>query len=147
MVSDISMNNFPYEFDEQQNLIIVDMNCNETVNFLHDVDYRLYMRYKWLIVNTAEGDAAGVDNKMNLTLFDDLPVLPSSEVYYYHNEEIVLIYRTEIDQPLIIEPFPAGNNSLTQRRQNLQQITFFASLVITNNDTLHHLDDYQYVHT
>lgn len=65
------------------------------------------------------------------------------------------LYRTGSNRPLITEVygeidiknerfFDYRLTAITsRRRQNLQGFTFQASMVITNNDTLNHLTDYQ----
>lgn len=57
-----------------------------------------------------------------------------------------------MSEPLILETFGEYENQVftdrrsvdgpVKRRQNLQGITLRASMVITNNDTIHHLEDY-----
>ncbi len=62
------------------------------------------------------------------------------------------VYRTAINQPLIVETF--YQNSLSDgreltaisRRRNLGGIELRASMVVTNNDSLNHLDDYRDKH-
>lgn len=62
------------------------------------------------------------------------------------------VYRTAIDQPLIIEKFLPNSlkdeNELTarSRRRNLNGIELRASMVVTNNDSLNHLNDYRDQH-
>ena len=65
------------------------------------------------------------------------------------------VYRTSMESELIEEIYgkwSKENNSFTdlrlikitsRRRQNLRRTNLKASMVITNNDTLNHLDDYQ----
>lgn len=67
---------------------------------------------------------------------------------------VLQIYRIGPETPLIVEPFGTiGNNhfidlrstSITSRRRiNLSGYNFKASMVLTNNDTLNHLNDYRY---
>lgn len=62
------------------------------------------------------------------------------------------VYRTAVDQPVIIENFflnSQNNNhelSAIGRRRNLGGIELRASMVVTNNDSLNHLDDYRDKH-
>lgn len=94
-------------------------------------------------------------------MFSELPILLKSEVFYLFDTEtpeitmIKQLYRTHIDRPLIVESFGVVNLMdeifvdyrevfvTSRRRQNLQGLVFNASMVITNNDTLKHLTDYQ----
>lgn len=63
------------------------------------------------------------------------------------------IYRPDMTMPLIIEQFGRISNGdfidlrdifiTSRRRCNLFGLTLKASMVLTNNDTLNHLTDYQ----
>lgn len=63
-----------------------------------------------------------------------------------------LVYRTAINQPLIVEKFLPnslndGNEyTIISRRRNLGGIELRASMVVTNNDSLNHLTDYRDKH-
>lgn len=94
-----------------------------------------------------------------LELFKHLPILPRSEIFFISCEhesisyEIKEVYRTALDQPLLLVNVGKILNgtfnddrtsSITsRRRQNLHGIKLNASMVVTNNDTLKHLTDYQ----
>lgn len=106
-------------------------------------------------------------------LFANVAILPNSEIYFimeaqnktfnyrqsmsskYFFQNIYTffsVYRTAIDQPLIVENFfpnsPNERHELTaiSRRRNLGGIELRASMVVTNNDSLNHLDDYRDKH-
>lgn len=71
-----------------------------------------------------------------------------------NNSRIQQVYRAAVSMPLIIEQvgeitsewkfIDLRSSSVTsRRRQNLFGIYFKASMVVTDNDTLDHLTDYQ----
>lgn len=47
------------------------------------VDYHLYLRYKWILLNSRLEKTSILINK-NL---NDLPVLPGSEIFYFKKDE------------------------------------------------------------
>lgn len=93
-----------------------------------------------------------------MDLFEHLPILPRSEIFFMFYQNVLegyvvkQLYRTAMDQPLMIEMFGEVTNGTFQdlrtifitsrRRQHLQGIQLKASMVVTNNDTLKHLTDY-----
>lgn len=93
-------------------------------------------------------------------LFKHFPILPRSEIFFIACEDdsklygIKEVYRTSLDQPLLLEnigtifnvTFNDMRTSLitSRRRQDLRGVKLRASMVVTNNDTLNHLTDYQY---
>ncbi|KAJ6624616.1 Glutamate receptor ionotropic, kainate 4, partial [Pseudolycoriella hygida] len=90
-------------------------------------------------------------------LFSNAAILPNSEIYLVtkvDNEtfDFTQIYRTAINRPLIIEKFLPNSlrneQDLTviSRRRLLNGIELRASMVVTNNDSLNHLDDYRDKH-
>lgn len=94
-----------------------------------------------------------------LEIFQDLPILPKAEIYClnFHtntfNIHVEMIYRIGQSEPLIVEPFGViindefvdyrSTNIISRRRQNFQGYNLRASIVVTENDTLTHLDDYR----
>lgn len=93
-------------------------------------------------------------------MFQNLSILPKSEIYYMkksntlNNLQIQQIYRIDMSMPLIIEQFGEITDDsnfidyrssyiTSRRRQNLFGMHFKASMVVTDNDTLDHLTDYQ----
>lgn len=94
-----------------------------------------------------------------LNLLNYSPILPRSEIYYITRKELnnneymfKQIYRKSMSQPLIVELFGsfANNNyrderenTPVSRRKDLNGIRLRACMVVTNNDTLNHLDDYR----
>lgn len=100
-----------------------------------------------------------VDENEVLDFFSDFPILPSSEVFFFakSDEEIFIkqIYRVSAETSLIQEfygKYLIKNDSYvdlrsqrvtSRRRRNLMGIQINASLVVTNNETLDHLHDYQ----
>lgn len=110
-----------------------------------------------------------------VNLFENSSILPNSEIYFITKVDnqtfnffqsksffsflpkpsliiLFLVYRTAINQPLIIEKFLPNSltdeNELTviSRRRDLNGIELRASMVVTNNDSLNHLDDYRDKH-
>lgn len=66
---------------------------------------------------------------------------------HQHNLALcILVYRVGINEPLVIEELSDVEPmalSPTLRRRNLQGYQLRASLVILNNNSLNHLDDYR----
>jgi hypothetical protein len=115
------------------------------------MDNLLYYHYKWLVLD---------DNPSSVNAtFKELPALPSSEIFLFQRSndgyQIIQIYRTCMRSSIIEELFGMWfhyNRTIldlrtikitSRRRQNLQKSLLKASMVVTNNDTLHHLMDYQ----
>lgn len=150
--------------DEHTIAILLDIDCKKSHNFLQQLDHRLYMNYRFFIIN----NLTQVDK-----IFHDLPILVSSEIFYVipemndgilkmnqtqpTNSNFIInqIYRTRVEEPLRHEVFGKWNDLVgfkridrrdevtSRRRRNLNKTTIHASLVVTDNDTLHHLADYQ----
>lgn len=88
-------------------------------------------------------------------IFKNFPILPSSEIFYFDKNVIKQIYRVSADSSLIHETYGkyfSENDSFvdlrdeivtSKRRRNLMGTRLNATLVITNNQTLDHLNDYQ----
>ena len=80
-ILDDKRENFPSSLNEHHNLLIVDANCEVTKNLLLNFGQQLYLRNRWIILN--------VDG---LDYFKDLPVLASSEIFFFQqNGEEYLI--------------------------------------------------------
>ncbi|CAO1308567.1 unnamed protein product [Diamesa tonsa] len=152
-----SSDNFP-SYNEHHNYIILDMACEHTKGLLLQIAFEEIFRYKIIVLDTME-------NASELTVlefFKDFNVLPSSELFYFVQKTdgilVNQLYRTSINSELIEEIYgkwSKENNSFTdlrlvkitsRRRQNLRKTNLKASMVITNNDTLNHLDDYHDQH-
>lgn len=77
------------------------------------------------------------------------PFVSSSSVFDFR---YVTVYRVAMSEPLLFQQFGVyangafidgrGKDGPVRRRQNLNGITLRASMVMTDNDTINHLDDY-----
>lgn len=114
---------------------------------------RDFAQRKIVILDTVE------ENRV-LDLFQNYPILPSAEIFFFftaNDDEILVkqIYRVAEDFPLIQEiygKYSTKNDTFvdlrshpvtSRRRRNLMGAQLNASLVVTHNDTLQHLHDYQ----
>lgn len=101
-----------------------------------------------------------VEEKRVLDFFRNYPILPSAEIFFFltaNDDDISVkqIYRVAKDFPLIEENYGkylTKNDTFvdlrlhpvtSRRRRNLMGAQLNASLVVTHNDTLQHLHDYQ----
>lgn len=114
---------------------------------------RDFAQRKIVILDTVE------ENRV-LDFFQNYPILPSAEIFFFftaNDNEIFVkqIYRVAEDFPLIEEiygKYSTKNDTFvdlrshpvtSRRRRNLMGAQLNASLVVTHNDTLQHLHDYQ----
>lgn len=94
-----------------------------------------------------------------LNSIENLNILPNSELFFLSYDQsrdltsIYQFYKISSSDNLITEQFGLIDNNkfidqrttpvTSRRRQNLQQTQLKASMVITNNETLKHLNDYR----
>ncbi|XP_055623767.1 glutamate receptor ionotropic, kainate glr-3-like [Toxorhynchites rutilus septentrionalis] len=143
--------------DQQRNLLVVDAGCPGTKALLADANQLLFYRVKWIVVNT---------NNPKCDSFPDflrtLQVLISSDLYYLCTTQdpgeifVKQAYRFSLETGLIDEivgSWKQGTLNISRtnavssvRRQNLHHFKLRASLVITHNETIHHLEDYRQKH-
>ncbi|KAJ6641128.1 BTB/POZ domain-containing protein 6-A [Pseudolycoriella hygida] len=123
----------PHFLDKHHEAVIIDLNCNNTSKILGK-DTNTKIKY----------------------LFEDIPILPMSQVFYISRESnqrkfsVKQVYRMGTNEPLVVEENVIEDSATaltpTLRRRNLQGFRLKASLVVTNNDSLNHLNDYRDVH-
>ncbi|XP_055603824.1 ionotropic receptor 75a-like [Uranotaenia lowii] len=143
---------------QHYSVIVVDLACPNTKSLIKASDQMLYYHVKWIVVNTNESDCDSVVQD-----FQDLHVLISNEIFIlcklesYEGYIIKQVYRYSRDTNLIQETIgwwqhgvlefkSAPNQPVSIRRRNLNGFQFRASLVITNNASLNHLEDYRDKH-
>ncbi|XP_001651553.2 glutamate receptor 2 [Aedes aegypti] len=162
---DDHISQFVEDINDHQTFLIVDINCPNTRHLLAAAGKLLYIKYRWLILNTGLSEMNHLSPEEQKQLFldklVDLPLLISSEIFLLIKEQdglyrIGQIFKQSTDAPLDVEPLGTWSNGSmvdnrrTQvtsiRRLNLNGHTLKASLVITNPDTLHHLTDYKDKH-
>ncbi|XP_058066355.1 ionotropic receptor 75a-like [Anopheles bellator] len=148
-----------------QTLVIVDLKCNATGRFLREAEQRLYLNFRWLLVDTEalEVPDLAVASQMEryLGVLQPCPVLLSSEVFLMvtEPEQAILftqVYRVSRDTALRVEDYARWSTTQMEdlrtekvtsvRRKNLYGHQLRASMVITNPDTIHHLTDYKDKH-
>lgn len=116
--------------------------------------------------NNSYNDLKTLQNGINdelIRFWNSIPISARSEIFYANIENegteseqmnVLQIYRIGPETPVMIESFGTiginhfidlRSSSITSRRRiNLSGYNFKASMVITNNDTLNHLNDYRY---
>ncbi|XP_039444181.1 ionotropic receptor 75a-like [Culex pipiens pallens] len=157
--SGLDVGDLPWDDPNQhRNLLVVDASCPGTKRLLQQAGQLLYYRVKWIVI-----DRGNLDCGRFLRFFDDLKVLISSEVYYLCAGEGVegysvrQVYRYSIESSLVEEVFGYWYRGVvvrndhaaiaaSVRRQNLNRFKLRASVVITHNATLNHLEDYKEKH-
>nr|QGW45454.1 ionotropic receptor 75d [Bradysia odoriphaga] len=144
----------PYQF----NVFIVDIRCPNIQRIINQTDYLSGVNIKMVVIDSliVTTEVNTMQEKM-LDLFKDSAILPNSEVYFITRADnktynFAEVYRSAINQPLIVEMFLmnslSDSHGLTRisRRRSLNGIELRASMVVTNNDSLSHLDDYRDKH-
>ncbi|XP_055691097.1 ionotropic receptor 75a-like [Lutzomyia longipalpis] len=142
--------------EEHRTVVLVDFDCPTAMEILANASHQeIYYNYKWILFHTT--------SREKIQIPTDLRVLVSSEVFVLHpdgeeNVAVEQVYRHRPDTPQIWETFGLwrGNQGVledhrstpitSRRRQNTQKALLRASMVITHNDTLQHLDDYHDKH-
>lgn len=155
-LTSVHYTNLPIALEEHQQVILLDISCNNSREVLNNSN-ELLVNCVWILFNHYSLETL---NENISHIFKRLPILPKSEIFYIfkhisanNNVRIDQIYRTGIDSPLVFEQFGIIANHrfidyrriqvTSKRRQNLLGLNLKASMVITNNDTLEHLSDYR----
>lgn len=148
----------PNTIDEHQELILLDASCNGTAKLLNNSWHELN-DFMWILF---KGKNLQPIEEQILSNFANVPILTKSEIFFCYKDvegdgiHIKQIYKTDPHSPLILEWMGKTSNNkeftdlrpskiTSRRRQNLRKIGLTAAMVVTSNDTLNHLDDYQFV--
>lgn len=148
----------PKTVEEHQELILLDVNCDGVEGLVNE-SRRELNAFSWILFKSDE--LLSLEDQL-LSFFANSMISVKSEIFFYFRDVewdrilVKQIYRTNLMSSLSIEPI--GIISMTddfvdlrstqitsRRRQNLGAIHLAASMVVTNNDTLNHLSDYQFV--
>uniref|UniRef100_A0A182Y0V0 Ionotropic glutamate receptor C-terminal domain-containing protein n=1 Tax=Anopheles stephensi TaxID=30069 RepID=A0A182Y0V0_ANOST len=157
------------DVESHQTMVVLDLRCNGSEQTLANAGQRLYLNYRWLLMDsTVGGDPSSIDHY--LEVLKELPVLVSSEVFVMLKEDFgsirfLQVYRVSRKTELITENYALWTRSAdgagdrgqqmqdlrTQkvtsvRRKNLHGHQLRASMVVTNPDTMNHLTDYKDKH-
>lgn len=149
----------PKTFDDHQELILLDVNCDGMANILNNSRHELN-DFVWILFKSKQL-LESLDTEIEL-IFANILISPKSEIFYLYKDVesnrilIKQIYRTATDTPLTIEWMGTISNDnefmdmrftkiTSRRRQNLDGIILRAAMVVTSNDTLNHLHDYRFV--
>lgn len=156
------------EPDGHQAVVLLNLACPGIKGQLANATQPLNHDYRWLLVN---GEEMSLTEERTLELFSDIPILQMSEVYYATTgpsaPTIRRVYRHSPAAPLIRETLfeesplmEEGNGTSWKRSAELSTTAVMArlgppglsgavvqvALVITDNDTLNHLDDFMDIH-
>lgn len=72
--------------ESHQTLVVVDLRCNGSERLLAEAGQRLYINYRWLLMDSSEGGAPlGIEHY--LAVLQDLPALVSSEIFVMLEED------------------------------------------------------------
>uniref|UniRef100_A0A8W7PX34 Ionotropic glutamate receptor C-terminal domain-containing protein n=1 Tax=Anopheles coluzzii TaxID=1518534 RepID=A0A8W7PX34_ANOCL len=72
--------------ESHQTLVVVDLRCNGSERLLAEAGQRLYLNYRWLLMDSSEGGAPlGIEHY--LAVLQDLPALVSSEIFVMLEED------------------------------------------------------------
>lgn len=143
---------------EDDTVIIMDWQCPCTESFLLSLDMSQYEQFKWFFINDI------LEENKNLMFAVNLHYIGvGSEVFLILSEcedcaqfSIERVYKIHRHAPLTAERYGIWSNKTfnsllnypitSRRRQNLHKSVLRASMVITHNDSLNHLDDYRDQH-
>ncbi|XP_053674588.1 ionotropic receptor 75a-like [Anopheles nili] len=156
------------DIESHQSLVLVDLRCNQSMRLLREAGQRLYLNYRWLVMDSRRIDGNVVPNSSEHTLdvLRDLPVLVSSEIFVMVRDDdgslnFMQVYKVSKDAELRTENYAVWRSNSTNggkmtdlrvqkvtsvRRKNLYDHFLRASMVITNPDTINHLTDYKDKH-
>lgn len=156
VVTNTNFENIPQSIEEHFEIVIVDFQCDGADDVLMNANEKL-MNYIWIIMDTLSSDEVAGDI---WPIFQNISILPKSEIFYLSKESaangwmVHQVYKTGLETPLIVERFGEITEQwqfidyrrttiASRRRQNLLGLRLKASMVVTHNDTLDHLTDYQ----
>ncbi|XP_037036713.1 ionotropic receptor 75a-like [Bradysia coprophila] len=150
----------PNMYERHQEVIIADLQCNDTIDTFSKISRSMFNFYKIIIfdgsVSMQTHSVLNMDTKIR-HLFHNCPIMPMSQVFFISDSFaknhflVKQVYRLGMNEPLIIEDFPYPHVKTTDltavlRRQNFHGYQLRASMVILDNDSLNHLDDYRDIH-
>ncbi|XP_055603749.1 ionotropic receptor 75a-like [Uranotaenia lowii] len=165
--ADDHISQFVEDINDHQTFLVVDLNCSGSTELLRSAKQLLYMKYRWMILNSAFlGDwnsSVTKDEQLEFysTELKSLPLLVSSEIFiiikasptYFEVKQLYKIYEQE---SLSVEDFGIWDSGTFRdvrlgkvtsiRRLNLNGHTLKASMVVTDPETLNHLEDYKDKH-
>ncbi|XP_037047075.1 glutamate receptor ionotropic, delta-2-like isoform X1 [Bradysia coprophila] len=146
--------------DRHQEVIVVELSC--AANTVLSMNRQMFNYYKVIVfdgsVNSSSCDK--MDGRIQ-HLLQDSPVLPISQFFIVckdfgnNNFAVKQVYRLGTLEPLIMEDHATYNRThyvnavvlpSALRRRNFHGFLLKASMVLLNNDSLNHLDDYRDLH-
>lgn len=149
--------------DPHKVLVVVNLSCRGLLDELKKCDEQLNFHYKWYLVDLERPNST-IEHALDL--FSNISILQSSEIYFGQSIvqdifEVKRMFRNSLALDLILEPILEGSvkhmtfrRTCTEcavtasrvRRPVLQNLVLDGGIVISNNDTLNHLDDYHDKH-
>lgn len=156
VIMDIDSENLFRSIEEHVGIVIIDFQCDGADNVLINANAKL-MDHIWIVWNVPSSEES---EKNVWPIFENITILPKSEIFYITNSVasnnliIQQVYKIGLETSLMVEQFGEitgqgyfidhRHTSITsRRRQNLLGLHLKACMVVTNNDTLNHLTDYQ----
>ncbi|XP_039441637.1 ionotropic receptor 75a-like [Culex pipiens pallens] len=162
---DDHISRFVEDINDHQTFLVVDLACPGTKQLLKSAGLLLFMKYRWLIVNSKFFVEDHPSEEDQVKYFEqslaDLSLLVSSEIFIFikqtaNNFSVNQIFKHFELAPFKVELFGSWidgsfkderNERVTSvRRLDLQGHTLQASMVVTNQETLQHLTDYKEKH-
>uniref|UniRef100_A0A182KER7 Ionotropic glutamate receptor C-terminal domain-containing protein n=1 Tax=Anopheles christyi TaxID=43041 RepID=A0A182KER7_9DIPT len=133
------------DVESHQTFVVVDLCCNGSERLLAEAGQRLYLNYRWLLIDSRVDSVVPYGIEHYLEVLQDLPVLVSSEVFVMLKEaEQSIRFLQDTPDGKMIDLRTSKVTSV--RRKNLHGHFLRASMVITNPETMNHLTDYQDKH-
>ncbi|XP_016839636.1 glutamate receptor 2 isoform X1 [Nasonia vitripennis] len=141
--------------DAHRVLFTLDLDCPKIDDFIRKADreYMFAAPFKWLLTQRSN------DTDDLVSRFAEVGAYPDSEVTVWQKEtgQLLSIYRTNGNNDHLIEDrgswmeedrrmLVGDTNVTSRRRKNLGGIGLKSCLVITDPNTIHHLDDYHDKH-
>uniref|UniRef100_A0A182J1B5 Ionotropic glutamate receptor C-terminal domain-containing protein n=1 Tax=Anopheles atroparvus TaxID=41427 RepID=A0A182J1B5_ANOAO len=119
-----------------QTMVMVDLACNGTERLLADAGQRLFLNYRWLVLDSRafDDENAGTSSVYKLSTKADL-----------RTEQFALWRRDDSGTGGRLVDL-REKKVTSVRRKDLRGHTLRASMVITNPDTMNHLTDYKDKH-
>uniref|UniRef100_A0A182M3R5 Ionotropic glutamate receptor C-terminal domain-containing protein n=1 Tax=Anopheles culicifacies TaxID=139723 RepID=A0A182M3R5_9DIPT len=140
------------DVNNHQTMVMVDLRCNGSDRLLATAKQRLYLNFRWLLMDSSEGDVPH-SIEHYLEVLKELPVLVSSELFVMLKEEDNSIRFAQEHFALWKRSTSGGqmidlrtHKVTSVRRKNLHGHPLRASMVVTDPDTMNHLTDYKDKH-
>ncbi|XP_063706206.1 glutamate receptor 3-like [Culicoides brevitarsis] len=159
-VAESNIASLPSGAAEDDSVLLLDWQCPCTSDLLSKLNLSQYEQFKWIFINDMPEDDPNLFTTLNshfIGVGSDIFVIRRRDTDTFVIERVYKVHRhaTELSREFYAT-WSITENSFTnaalvpsitsRRRQNMHKNVVRASMVITHNDSLNHLDDYRDQH-